>query len=269
MYFTANTGQGSHIWRQKSEGGPAEQLSRGPTTEQGIAMAADGRSLITSVGTSHSAVWVHDARGDRQISSEGNTGQPYISTDGRVFYLAGQIGGIDEMSLRDTELWAADPNSGRAAPVFPGVRMARYVVSPDGKAVAWSTAEGPTGDGGLWYAPLDQRTPPRNLVRSGVLTISGMGASGNIYYIAREGTGLSTYRIASDGTEQRRVAAASVGAWGGPTISPDEQWLVMGAGDRYVPEEYVQALTGDRKVAACSDCDFVWSPDGKSVAVIC
>jgi len=26
-------------------------------------------------------------------------------------------------------------------------------------------------------------------------------------------------------------------------------------------------LNGDRKVALCSDCMFVWSPDGKSVAV--
>ncbi len=130
MYFTANTGQGSHLWRQKSDGGPAEQISRGPTTEQGIAMASDGRSLITSVATSHSSVWIHDAKGDRQISSEGNTAQPYISPDGRIFYLAGQIGGVDEMSLRDTELWAADPNSGRSARVLPGEKMAKYVVSP-------------------------------------------------------------------------------------------------------------------------------------------
>jgi hypothetical protein len=43
--------------------------------------------------------------------------------------------------------------------------------------------------------------------------------------------------------------------------------LVSGAGDRYVPAEYAQALTGDRKVALCSDCDFVWSPDGKSAVV--
>jgi Tol biopolymer transport system component len=205
--------------------------------------------------------------GDRQISSEGNTGQPYISPDGRIFYLAGHMGGIDEISLRDAELWAADQNSGRAAPVLPGVRMGKYVVAPDGKAIAWSTEEVSTGDGGLWYAPLDQRTPPRILVRRDVLTICGIGASGNIYYVAREGSGLSTYRVARDGTEPRRIGDASLGALGGPTISPDEQWLVTGAGDRYVPAEYAQALTGGRKVALCSDCDFVWSPDGKSVIV--
>jgi eukaryotic-like serine/threonine-protein kinase len=268
MYFTANTGQGSHLWRQKSDGGRAEQLSKGPTTEQGIAMAADGRSLITSVGTTHSSVWIHDAKGDRQISLEGNAGSPWFSPDGmHVFYLAGQIGGIDEMSLRDTGLWMADLNSGSVTPILPGVLMARYAISPDGRAVAWSTDEGSTGDGGLWYAPLDQRTPPQNLVKGGVLMVSGIGATGNIYYIAREGQGFSTYRIAPDGTGVLRVGEASGDKLGGATISPDEQWLVAGAGERYAPSLTAHSLKSDKKVALCDDCMFVWSPGGKSVAV--
>ena len=268
MYFTANTGEGSHLWRQRSDGGPAEQISKGPTTEQGIAMAPDGRSLITSVGTTHSSVWVHDAKGDRQISSEGNAGAPWFSPDGtRVFYLAGQIGGIDELSLRDAQLWAADLSSAHVTPVLPGVLMARYAISPDGKEVAWSTDQGSTGDGGLWYAPLDQRTPPVNLVKEGVLMVSGIGAAGNIYYIAREGQGFGTFRVARDGSGLLRVGEASGDKLGGATISPDEQWVVAGAGERYAPTLSAHLIDGDRKVELCSDCMFVWAPDGRSVAV--
>lgn len=60
--------------------GRREQLTFGPTEEEGIAMAPDGRSLITSVGGKESAVWIHDARGDRQISSEGYANLPGLGT---------------------------------------------------------------------------------------------------------------------------------------------------------------------------------------------
>jgi eukaryotic-like serine/threonine-protein kinase len=71
MYFTADAGKGPHIWRQKSDGGTPEQITSGPTTEEGIAVAPDGKSIVSSVGTARSSVWFHDANGDRQISSEG------------------------------------------------------------------------------------------------------------------------------------------------------------------------------------------------------
>jgi len=63
------------------------------------------------------------------------------------------------------------------------------------------------------------------------------------------------------------VGEASGDKLGGATISPDEQWVVAGAGERYAPTLSAHSLNGDRKVALCSDCMFVWSPDGKSVAV--
>jgi hypothetical protein len=52
-------------------GGEPEQIASGPTEEEGVATALRGRSLITSVGTDQSALWVHDSRGDREVSSEG------------------------------------------------------------------------------------------------------------------------------------------------------------------------------------------------------
>jgi hypothetical protein len=66
MYVSAAPTEASfHIWRQPyAEGAlpPAEQITAGPTSEEGIAMAPDGKSLVTAVGLTQRSVWIHDAR---------------------------------------------------------------------------------------------------------------------------------------------------------------------------------------------------------------
>ena len=52
-----------HIWRQRFPDGELEQLTHGPTSQEGIAMAPDGKSLITSVGSQDNTVWLHDQDG--------------------------------------------------------------------------------------------------------------------------------------------------------------------------------------------------------------
>ena len=79
MYFSADTGSGVHIWRQRFPDGKPEQITFGVTQEEGIHFAPDGRSFVTSIGTSQSTLWVHDSRGDRQITSEGYSFWPSIS----------------------------------------------------------------------------------------------------------------------------------------------------------------------------------------------
>src|SRR5262245_38834377 len=50
MYFSADAGDGFHLWRQRFPDGVPQQVTRGPTAEEGIAIAPDGESLVTSVG---------------------------------------------------------------------------------------------------------------------------------------------------------------------------------------------------------------------------
>lgn len=72
MYFDSDAGgHGVHVWRQAFPDGEPEQITVGPTEQQGIAIAADGRSFVSAVGNNQRSVWVHDQQGDRQISSEG------------------------------------------------------------------------------------------------------------------------------------------------------------------------------------------------------
>src|SRR4030095_1846793 len=86
MYFSADTGSGFHIWRQRFPNGMPEQITFGPTEEEGIDFLPDGRSCVTSIGTRQSTLWIHDGRGDRQITSEAYTFRPSFSSDGKTLY---------------------------------------------------------------------------------------------------------------------------------------------------------------------------------------
>ena len=83
MYFSSSAGGTFHTWRQRFPDGQPEQITSGLTEEEGIAMAPDGRSLITSVALKQSVVWVHDASGERQVSLEGYSYDPKFTPDGK------------------------------------------------------------------------------------------------------------------------------------------------------------------------------------------
>ena len=61
----------SHLWRQRSPNGRPQQITFGPSEEYGLVVEQDGRSIITSIGVHESSIWIHDAAGERSLSSEG------------------------------------------------------------------------------------------------------------------------------------------------------------------------------------------------------
>ena len=88
MYFGARVAGSAHLWRQRFPDGKPEQMTFGPYEEEGVAVAPDGRSLVTSVGTRRSTIWLHDNTGERPVSSEGYALTPRLSNDSkRLFYL--------------------------------------------------------------------------------------------------------------------------------------------------------------------------------------
>ena len=114
MYFTSDAGaHGSHLWRQAFPDGEPQQITSGPTQEEGLAISPDGRSVISCVGSEESTVWVHDEQGARQVSSEGYAFSPQLSYDGsKLFYLA--TGTASDWASAG-ELWVADLASGQAS----------------------------------------------------------------------------------------------------------------------------------------------------------
>jgi hypothetical protein len=138
--FNSDTGsKGYHIWRQAFPDGVPQQLTASLGEEEGIAMAPDGRSLVTSVGTSERSIWVHDQEGEQQVSSQGYSSTPRLSSDGsRVFYL-----GTANSSQRDRggELWVLDLGTGQASKVLPGVAVLYFSVSLDDERVVFETLD--------------------------------------------------------------------------------------------------------------------------------
>jgi Tol biopolymer transport system component len=149
----------SHIWRQKWPVGAPEQMTFGPTEEEGIAIAPDGRTLITSIGMRQSAIWIHDSNGDREITTDGFASSPAFSADGRTLYWLRR-----ESVAADAELWSMNLAYGRSGPALPGVRMDPFDISRDGKRLAFA-AKDESGKSRLWMAPLDRLSPPRPIRR--------------------------------------------------------------------------------------------------------
>jgi Tol biopolymer transport system component len=136
-------------------------MTSGPTEEEGIALAPDGKSLITSLGVRQREVWIHDSTGDRQISTEGFPSMPKVSANGkRVYYLLRQ-----SSASPLNELHSFDLESGKVEKVLPGFAISDYEVSRDDQEVAFTTRT--EGESEIWLAPLDRRTPPRKITQGG------------------------------------------------------------------------------------------------------
>jgi eukaryotic-like serine/threonine-protein kinase len=224
MYLSASAGGAFHTWRQRFPDGVPEQITSGPTEEEGIAVSRDGRSLITSVGLRQSVLIVHDAVGERQISLEGNSFDPKFTPDGKqLLYriLRGSSPASDP-----SELWLADVASGRSQPFLPGVLVAgrpglAYDISSDGQVLMARVNEHGTRE--VWLAPLDHHAPPHQIHNlDGDIPIREV--NGEIFFRKTEGTTPFIYRVNEDGTGLRKAVEQSLLSIIG--LSPDGKWLL-------------------------------------------
>jgi serine/threonine protein kinase len=223
MYLSSSAGGGFHIWRQRFPDGQPEQITSGPTDEEGIAMAADGDSFITSVGLRRSEVWVHDGTGERQISLEGYAYEPKFTPDGKKLCYRVLKGALP---ISDpSELWVADLESGRTERLLSAFHLVgayAYDISPDGRQVVAAVPDR-EGKSRLWLAPLDRRSPPQQLPNVvGRRPLFGTG--GEIFFVTDEQNSGFAYRIREDGTGVRKAMERSMLP---RTISPDGEWLVV------------------------------------------
>ena len=160
MYFSSSAEEDYQLWRQRFPDGVPERLTLGPTTAEGIAVAPDGRSVITSLGFAQRSVWLHDEDGsERQISTEGSAFEPawgdgfprsVFSPDGKTLYYLRKAGAARGFSAG--ELWAYDIPSRSSERVFPGVSVTTFDLSRDGKQVAFASIDN-TGKSRIWIAP--------------------------------------------------------------------------------------------------------------------
>jgi eukaryotic-like serine/threonine-protein kinase len=266
MYFSADAGDGYHIWRQVFPDGKPEQITFGPTEEEGVAVAPDGRSLVTSAGIRDSTVWLHDAHGDRQISGEGFAGVPGLglggekicsifSPDGKKLYYL--VRKQPSRSWLSGELWAADLDSGRSEPVMPGISInAEFSVSPDGKRVVFEATDA-KGEPHAWIAPLDRSSPPEQI--TGSIARSPDFASGRIYFQAREGDDLFLYSVELAGGAPRKISSEPLPRMMGfVEVSPHGKWWLPGIGP-----VLAHPVGGGTPIRICEFCSPGWGPEGR------
>ncbi len=282
MFLSSGAGGAFHIWRQRFPDGEPEQITSGPTEEDGIAMAADGRSFVTAVASRQSAVWIHGPEGERQVSLEGFAFDPKFTPDGkRLLYRI-----LKGATLNDaSELRVTDLESGLTEPLLPGVDIEgpqpTYDVTRDGRqaVVAGVDREGKRR---LWLVPLGRGSPPCAIPGVEGVYQPQFGASGEIIFGIRamEGLLMIPHVVREDGTGLRKLGKEFIGIKG---LAPDNKWLVAvstetkdlqrGTEGRGI---IARSLTGEEDLtlmspsAGTSLTEIVckWSPDGRTLVFV-
>ena len=257
-----------HLWRQRFPNGDPEQITFGPTTEEGIAIAPDGRSLITSIGIRQGAVWIRDAKSERALSSQGHVVfsfhgiLPKFSSNGQsLFYLLRR-----DSPASDSELWRADLESGKTERALPGQSIVEYDVSADGNEVVilYATSRKNLGDlAGAFGQDIAAETHRR--VRR---VAAAFQPDGLVLFQFPEGKNHYVGRMNKDGSGRSRVAVYPIA--GIQNTSPDGRWIVvvMPLLDGSTAATMAVPASGGAPRRICEDyCPVAWAPDGKFLYV--
>ena len=252
-----------------SRTGTPEQVTFGVTQEEGIEFAPDGRSFVTSIGTSQSTVWVHDSRGDRQMTSEGYAFLPSISPDGKKLYYLVRAGGARNFVTGG--LWVADLESGQRQRLLPDFQMRHYTISADGQRVVF-VASDDAGRTPVWLAALDGRSAPRRLTAMDSSYVAYFGAPGDVVFEGEEKGTIFIYRVKEDGSGLQKML---------PTPNLAVVWCLAGRAMGIARRRLLDLATrcvypagGGPPTLICGSCsppqgtDVVpsrlsWTPDGR------
>jgi eukaryotic-like serine/threonine-protein kinase len=270
LYLSTNKGGRFHIWRQRFPAGVPEQVTSGPTEEEGIAMAPDGRSFLTSVGTEYWTIWIHDRKGEHQLSSEGDTFSTTLSRDGtKLFYL--KRAGQNDIA----ELWSTELTSSNSDCVVPGYGIdatlpdyyASYAVTKDGDRVAFVKKD-EKGISHLWIASTDHRASPKQLGSTESEDEPMFLPNGSLVYRASEGGKNYIYTRQPDGSGRKKLLEQPILDL--TAVSPDGRWIVVlqkDADKDHPYQELAYPNDGGRPVKVCAECFVAWSVDGRYLVV--
>jgi Tol biopolymer transport system component len=256
MYLTSNAGGTNHIWRQRFPDGEPEQLTSGPTEEEGVALAPDGRSFVTAVALRNTSVWLHDGSGERPISLEGSAVDAKFTPDGKnlLYKVVSSLGNYPLPG----ELRVASLDSGRSEVLIPGFRVIDYDISADGQRVVMEAADS-EGTSRVWLARLDRQLPHQQIPN-----VEGKqpryGPSGEIFFRRPEGAATFVYRVRADGSDMQKVIEQPVPLLG--DVSRDGRWI-LGWASRW----QAFSLDGRPPVLIGNSMGWHWSPNGDWVSM--
>jgi serine/threonine protein kinase/Tol biopolymer transport system component len=260
-YFNFSQGAGAHIWRMRYPDGKLEQITQGPTTQENMFMATDGKSLVAAVGNTQFTAYLHDKDGDTPLSN-GSTIHPKFSYDGKKIYFLETNGQTNQ-----DELWVKDIGADHADPVLPGYAMSDYSVSAEGKLVAFVQRDKHLSS--VWVAPTDRRSSPVKISADRVEDSPRFLPNGDLVVRSIENNALYLFIEKSDGTNRRRIGDKPVVDF--YHLSRDGKYALAytTAPDPTSPAYGVLLPIngGEPRVICRAFCDLVWDPAGKFVVV--
>jgi serine/threonine protein kinase/Tol biopolymer transport system component len=258
VYLSVQT-DAYHIWRQRFPDGEPEQVTFGPTSQEGLAMAPDGKSLVTSVGSPDNTTWLHDKDGDHQLSSQGEAWNPTFSVDGKSLYFLTNNG-----QTHGDELWLKDLVTGSTSVVLPDTDVDSYSISLDGKQVAFATT-GQDGHASIWIAPVNRRSAAVRISSPASEDSPLFLPSGDIVFRAIEGGSNFIYRMKADGSGRHKVVSDQILDLF--SVSPDGRWVVAAVpvtGTDVTVATKAFAIDGSKTAMVCVNyCRIDWDVTGK------
>jgi serine/threonine protein kinase len=263
MYFTSNASGTFHIWRQRFPDGEPEQISSGPTEEEGIAMATDGKSFITAIGIQRTTLWFRKNGQERQITFEGNavfSDFGAFSHDGKHFYFL--MSPTSNVATASGRLWRADVETGRTEAVLTDYEVNQYALMSNDKDIAFTSGESRSE---LWLASTEARFAPRKL-GDHVRRIRP-GPSG-VWYSAEQDGKRAVYRVATDGSQPRKIMQGVFLE----SVAPDGERLLVSRdvsedGQNDIQIDAVNLAAPSTFSPVCRNCWAGWSGDGRWVYV--
>jgi serine/threonine protein kinase/Tol biopolymer transport system component len=258
VYLSVQT-DAYHIWRQRFPDGEPEQVTFGPTSQEGLAMAPDGKSLVTSVGSPDNTTWLHDKDGDHQLSSQGEAWNPTFSVDGKSLYFLTNNG-----QTHGDELWLKNLVTGSTSVVLPDTDVDSYSISLDGKQVAFATT-GQDGHASIWIAPVNRRSAAVRISSPASEDSPLFLPSGDIVFRAIEGGSNFIYRMKADGSGRDKVVSDQILDLF--SVSPDGRWVVAAVpvtGTDVTVATKAFAIDGSKTAMVCVNyCRIDWDVTGK------
>jgi serine/threonine protein kinase len=265
IYVSAASDQ-AHIWRQRFPDGAPEQITTGPTSQEGIVVSPDGNSLITSVGTRNSSVWIHDKAGDHQVFSEGDSFAPAFSSDGTKIYFLISSGGSGSVN---GELRVKELATGKVESVLPGYSVDSYSVSLDGKSVVFALV-GAKRHSSIWISRTDRRTSPSRISSPASEDSPQFLPDGNIVFRALENGSNFLYRMKPDGSDRHKITPDRILDL--RTISPNGRWITvirLHSGDENPVARSAISVDGQSSVDLCSViCNSGWDATGNAMVFV-
>jgi eukaryotic-like serine/threonine-protein kinase len=262
MFFTSSAGGAFHIWRQRFPDGQPEQVTSGPTEEEGVAVAPDGRSLITAVGLRQRSVLLHERNGERQVSTEGYALRPILSADGK--WLCYVI--LKGASVREPmEVWATEIGSGHSDQLLPGfspIGINAVDIAPDGSQVVVA-ARDRNNKPGLWLVALDRHAPPRQIPNVNLpIDRFVFWRPDDLFFYVTEGDSGFVYRVRPDGSGLQKAIDQPTSQIQG--VSPDGRWVIAWAG-----ATMAYRVGGGPPVRLFgADIRLKWSADGRFLFIM-